>query len=77
SQPYTFTIHVLASNTAPVLHEQIISTDEDQTLAFDPLVSAYDAEGDQLTAQFSALPQHGRLEQLANGHYQYVPDANY
>ncbi|WEI17185.1 tandem-95 repeat protein [Acinetobacter proteolyticus] len=77
SQPYTFSIHVLASNTAPVLNTQDIEIDEDQAVIFDPLASAYDADGDVLGAHITLQPLYGRLEQLADGRYQYVPNANY
>ncbi|MFH7767640.1 tandem-95 repeat protein [Acinetobacter sp. BSP-28] len=77
SETYTFSIKVLASNTAPELVGQNIVTDEDRSIVIDLLVTAHDEDADTLTAVVVTQPAHGRLELLADGRYQYVPADHY
>jgi len=77
SETYIFSIKVLASNTAPELVGQNMVTVEDHNIVIDLLATAHDADGDMLTAVVVTQPEHGRLELLADGRYQYIPGANY
>ncbi|MEG0343447.1 MAG: tandem-95 repeat protein, partial [Acinetobacter sp.] len=77
STTYTFSINVLASNTAPELTAQNVVTNEDQNLVIDLLATASDQDGDLLETILITQPEHGRLEKRADGRYEYMPTQDY
>ncbi|HEY0074867.1 MAG TPA: Ig-like domain-containing protein, partial [Abditibacteriaceae bacterium] len=70
----TVTIAIAAKNDAPVAQNQTVTTNEDQAKAI--LLGASDADGDALTFNIVAAPQHGALSG-SGANRSYTPNTNY
>ncbi|WP_346949032.1 Ig-like domain-containing protein [Dyella sp.] len=71
----TFTMDPV--NHAPTVADLNAVVAEEGLLAIDPRSGASDVDGDALSTAIVSGPQHGTLTRLADGSYQYVPDALY
>ncbi len=76
----TVTISVIGVNDAPVARPDAYTVAEDTTLLIGaPGVMANDSDvdGDALQVRLAERPQHGEVALLADGTFEYAPDANY
>src|SRR5262249_15113440 len=80
SAPATVTIAIGAVNDPPVAHPDAYATDEDTPLhvaAPGVLANDIDVEGDPLSAILVSPPSHGTVTLQPDGHFTYVPAANF
>jgi hypothetical protein len=73
----TVNLTVRPVNDAPTIAPRTLTLDEDTTLVVDLLAGAADVDGDALTVAITVPPQHGSLQQNADGSWTYTPDANW
>ncbi|HEV6968357.1 Ig-like domain-containing protein [Roseateles sp.] len=71
SNTATVSLTVRPVNDAPTLAGRSLSARAGQTLAIDPLATAFDVDGDTLTAAIVDAPAHGVLSVLADGSFSY------
>ncbi|MDP3926464.1 MAG: Ig-like domain-containing protein, partial [Hydrogenophaga sp.] len=75
--PATLALVIESVNDAPVVPARTLTLLEDGELAIDFLVGVSDVDGDTLTVSIVSGPQHGTLEQPADGTFVYRPSADY
>ena len=68
------TFQIAPVNDAPTLADRAGVVRQGASLVIDPLQSAFDVDGDILTAALMQVPSHGRLVINANGSFSYTPD---
>ncbi len=73
----TVTVSIVVWNYPPTVMDEWYTVQFDQTLAGNVLANDSDVDGDLLTAQLSAAPQHGTLAFSGNGNFVYTPDPDY
>jgi VCBS repeat-containing protein len=71
SNTATVALTVRPVNDAPTLSGRDLSAQAGQTLAINPLSTAFDVDGDVLTAAVVSGPAHGVLSVLADGSFSY------
>ncbi|MDP3926540.1 MAG: cadherin-like domain-containing protein, partial [Hydrogenophaga sp.] len=75
--PATLALVVESVNDAPVIESRTLTLLEDGEIAIDFLTGVSDVDGDALAVTITSGPQHGTLEQQADGTYVYRPAANH
>jgi len=73
----TVTVNVGALNDNPTANNDIISTSEDQEIAFNVLSNDSDVDGDDLKVKEVSTPMHGKLSFIGNGEFVYLPDVDF
>jgi len=74
SSPAALTIHVQAANDAPVVFDQNLSTDINETLIIN--LSGYDIDEDSLSYQIMLPPTNGDLIKEGD-HWKYIPKTDF
>ncbi|MDP3927380.1 MAG: tandem-95 repeat protein, partial [Hydrogenophaga sp.] len=75
--PATLALVVESVNDAPTIAPRTLTLLEDGELAIDFLTGVIDVDGDTLTVTITSGPQHGTLNQQADGTFVYRPSADY
>jgi len=70
-------VSIAGENDPPVAVIDLITTDEDESVDFDPLVNDLDVDGDPLNAILISEPANGMLSTDGSGTYTYAPDENF
>ncbi len=73
----TVTVSIVPVPDAPLAYYSYFTIRHATATVIDPLARAYDPDGDPLTFQLIAPPQHGTLVQQPDGRFLYTPDPGY
>lgn len=76
----SFKVRVVPLNDLPSANDDIVSTNEDSSVAFNVISNDTDKEtasGDLILRKVLTYPTHGRLAGLGGGQFRYYPNANY
>ncbi|WP_425046091.1 Ig-like domain-containing protein [Primorskyibacter sp. S87] len=73
----TVDVTIAPVNDPPLAADDTASTNEDQSVTFDPRSNDSDADGDPLSVSGTSTPSNGSVSVNANGSLTYTPDANF
>ena len=73
----TVNLVIMPVNDAPIVPNLTVSLDEDTPLPLNLLTGATDVDNDPLSIVSVGTPSHGHISRDAQGHYVYIPNANF
>ncbi|WP_426107126.1 Ig-like domain-containing protein [Massilia sp. TSP1-1-2] len=77
SNTATVVLNVAEIAFAPTLGDSIVNLDENGSARFEPLATAFDRNGDVLSAVLLTQPAHGLITVNADGSWTYTPELFY